>query len=200
MVSIGGGAVATALVALIFAVTKFVDGAWIVILLVPVLVFTFSRIHHHYQGLAKHLSLEDYGAPPPVPRHRVILPLSGVHRGTVAALRYALLLSDDVTAVHVSIDPDEAKRVKDKWELWGEGVRLVILDSPYRLMLEPLLGYIEEVAAQRQPNEAITIVVPQFVPKRRWTNVLHTQTAFMLRLVLLFRPGIVVTDVPYQVE
>jgi len=200
MVSNGVGAVATAMVALIFAVTKFVDGAWIVILLVPVLVFTFSRIHHHYQGLAKHLSLEDYGAPPPVPRHRVILPLSGVHRGTVAALRYALLLSDDVTAVHVSIDPDEAKRVKDKWELWGEGVRLVILDSPYRLMLEPLLGYIEEVAAQRQPNEAITIVVPQFVPKRRWTNVLHTQTAFMLRLVLLFRPGIVVTDVPYQVE
>jgi len=79
-------------------------------------------------------------------------------------------------------------------------VRLVILDSPYRMLLEPLLGYIEEVAAQRQPNETITIVVPQFVPRRRWNNLLHTQTAFMLRLVLLFKPGIVITDVPYQVE
>ena len=200
MVSNGVGAVATAVVTIIFAITKFVDGAWIVILLMPVLAFIFSRIHHHYRSVARHLSLEDYGAPPPVPRHRVILPLSGVHRGTLAALRYALILSDDVTAVHVSIDPDEAERIKEKWEMWGEGVRLVILDSPYRLLLEPLLGYIEEVAAQRQPNETITIVVPQFVPKRRWTNVLHTQTAFMLRLGLLFKPGIVITDVPYQVE
>ena len=200
MVTNGIGAVATAMVTLIFAITKFRDGAWIVVLLMPVLVFAFSRIHHHYRSIAKHLSLEDYGAPPPVPRHRVILPLSGVHRGTLLALRYAHLLSDDVTAVHVSIDPVEAGRIKDKWELWGEGVRLVILDSPYRLLMEPLLGYIEEVAAQRQPNETITIVVPQFVPKRRWTNLLHTQTAFVLRMALLFKTGIVITDVPYQVE
>jgi len=200
MVSNGVGAVATATVTLIFAFTKFRDGAWIVIVLMPVLVFTFSRIQHHYRNVAKHLSLEDYGAPPPVPRHRVILPLSGVHRGTLLALRYAHLLSDDVTAVHVSIDSAEAERIKNKWEVWGEGVRLVILDSPYRLLLEPLLGYIEEVAAQRQPNETITIVVPQFVPRRRWAGLLHTQTAFMLRMALLFKPGIVITDVPYQVE
>jgi len=196
----GFGAVCTAVVALVFATTKFRDGAWVVLVLMPALIVAFSAIHRHYRRLAGHLSLEDYGAPPPVPRHRVILPLSGVHRGTLAALRYALLLSDDVTAVHVSIDPAEAMRIKDKWEVWGEGVRLVILDSPYRLLLEPLLGYIEEVAAQRQPNETITIVVPQFVPKRWWNNLLHTQTAFMLRMGLLFKPGIVITDVPYQVE
>jgi amino acid transporter len=200
MVSNGFGTVCTAVVTLVFATTKFRDGAWIVLLLMPVLVVGLSAIHRHYRGLAGHLSLEDYGAPPLVSRHRVILPLSGVHQGTLAALRYALLLSHDVTAVHVSIDPTEAKRIKDKWELWGEGVRLVILDSPYRLLLEPLLGYIEEVAAQRQPNETITIVVPQFVPRRRWANLLHTQTAFMLRMALLFKPGIVITDVPYQVE
>ena len=128
------------------------------------------------------------------------MPISGVHHGTLAGLRYAMALSDDVTAMHVSLDPEEAERVQRKWDLWGKGVRLVILDSPYRLMIEPLLHYIEEIAAKRQPNEIITIVVPQFVPKRWWHNVLHTQTATWLRLALLFKPGIVVTDVPYQVE
>ena len=83
----------------------------------------------------------------------MILPISGVHQGTLAALRYARALSDDVTAVHVSMDPAEAERVQRKWDSWGKGMRLVILDSPYRLMIEPLLQYIEEISAQRQPNE-----------------------------------------------
>jgi hypothetical protein len=131
---------------------------------------------------------------------RVILPISGVHRGTLSALRYARSLSDDVTAVHVSMDPDEAAKIRHKWETWGEGVRLVILESPYRLLLEPLLSYIQEIADRRQPNETITIVVPQFVPRQRWASLLHTQAAFILRLALLFKPGIVITDVPYQVE
>ena len=196
----GVGAVVTAVVALIFATTKFVQGAWVVLLLMPLLVLMFSAIHRHYRSLASHLSLEAYGAPPPVPRHRVILPVSGVHRGSLAALRYAMLLSDDVTAVHVSLDPEEAARVRKKWDMWGEGVRLVILDSPYRLWLEPLLAYIEEVAANRQPNETLTIVVPNFVPKHWWHNLLHTQAAIVLRLALLFKSGIVVTDVPYHVE
>jgi ABC-type proline/glycine betaine transport system ATPase subunit len=135
-----------------------------------------------------------------VERQRVILALSGVHRGTLNALRYARTLSNDVTAVHVSIDAEEATRLQDKWEEWGEGVRLVILDSPYRLLIEPLLEYIEEICTQRQPNEIITIVVPQFVPRHWYHNLLHTQTAVMLRLALLFKPGIVITDVPYVVD
>jgi amino acid transporter len=200
MIINGFGAICTGLVMLVFAVTKFRDGAWIVLLLMPCLVAIFSYIHRHYRNLAQDLSLEHYGAPPPIARHRVILPISGVHRGTMAALRYARNLSDDVTAVHVSLDPAEADRIRRKWESWGDGVRLVILDSPYRLLLEPLLGYIQEVADQRQPNETITIVVPQFVPTRWWNNLLHTQAALMLRLALLFKPGIVITDVPYQIE
>ena len=194
------GAVCTGIVMVIFAVTKFRDGAWIVLLLMPLLVVTFSAIRRHYTRLAADLSLENYGPPPPVSRHRVILPVSGVHRGTLAALRYARCLSDDVTAVHVSMDPVQAAKLQLKWEQWGEGVRLVILDSPYRLLLEPLLGYIQEVADQRQPNETLTIVVPQFVPKHWWNNLLHTQAAVMLRLALLFKPGVVITDVPYQVD
>jgi len=123
-----------------------------------------------------------------------------VHRGTMAALAYARSLSDDVTAVHVSMDEAEAEKVKNKWDFWGDGVRLVLLDSPYRLMMEPLLDYIEEISAKRLPNETLTIVVPQFVPRRAWHNLLHMQTALVLRVVLLFKPGIVVIDVPYHVD
>jgi amino acid transporter len=196
----GFGAVCTFIVMVVFATTKFTQGAWVILVLVPILVAIFFSIHRHYRALAHNLSLEDYGPPPQVRRHRVLLPVSGVHRGTLAALRYARSLSDDVTAIHVSIDAAEAERVRQKWETWGEGVRLVLLESPYRLLLEPLLGYVQEVARERQPGETITIVVPQFVPDRWWTNLLHTQTALWLRMALMFKPGIVITDVPYQVE
>jgi hypothetical protein len=130
----------------------------------------------------------------------VILPISGVHRGTLAALRYAHTLSDDITAVHVSVDPEESVKVRQKWDYWGDGVRLITLESPYRLLLEPLLEYIEEISHQSHPNEIITVVVPQFVPKHWYHNILHTNTAVWLRLALMFKRGIVITDVPYQVE
>lgn len=104
-----------------------------------------------------------------------------------------------MTAVHVSIEPVETEKVQRKWGTWGKATRLVILDSPYRLFLEPLLGYIEEIISTRQSNETITIVVPQFIPSKRVFNVLHMQTADMLRKELLSKPGVVITDVPYQI-
>jgi hypothetical protein len=164
------------------------------------MVATFFAIHHHYRNLAQSLSLKRDQKRIGIRRHRVILPISGVHEGTLAALSYARALSDDVTAVYVSIDPVEAESIRSKWDVWGEGVRLVILDSPYRLLLEPLLDYIGEVSTKRQPREMITIVVPQFVPRVWWHNLLHTQTATWLRFALLFKRGIVITDVPYHVE
>ncbi len=200
MVINGFGALCTMVVMLVFAATKFSDGAWVVLILIPLIVIGFSGIHVHYRGIARRLSLENYAAMPRIARHRVILPISGVHRGTLAALRYATSLSDDVTAVNISMDPADTEKIKAKWDEWGEGIRLVILESPYRTLLEPLLEYIEEIASQRQPNEIITIVVPQFVPKRTIHNLLHTNTAFWLRAALLFKPGIVITDVPYQVD
>lgn len=200
MLANGFGAVCTAIVMVIFAVTKFHDGAWVVLILIPALVVMFQQINRHYRTLANRLSLETFGgAPPQATRHRVILPVSGVHQGSLAALRYARLLSDDVTAVHVSIEPAETEKVQKKWEKWGEGTRLVILDSPYRLFVEPLLVYLEEIIAQRQPNETITIIVPEFVPSKRWHNFLHMRTASVLRSELLSKPGVVITNVPYQV-
>ena len=196
----GFGALCTAIVMVIFAVTKFKDGAWVVLILIPTLVVGFQLINRHYRNLAGRLSLEKFGGPSPqATRHRVILAVSGVHQGSLEALRYARLLSDDITAVHISIDPEETEKLQNKWELWGEGTRLVIVDSPYRLFVEPLLAYIEEIIARRQPNETITIVVPEFVPSERWHNFLHMQTAKLLRSELLSKPGVVVTNVPYQV-
>ena len=194
------GAVLTAVVALVFAVTKFADGAWIVLILMPTIVGIFYVIHRHYRALAKRLSLDAYAAPPGIMRKRVILPVSGVHQGTLHALRFARSLSSDVTAVHVSVDPEQTERIREKWDIWGEGVRLVILDSPYRLLHEPLMDYIAAVAEHRQPNEFIAVVVPEFVPEHWWQNLLHTQAALTLRFAFRSMPGVVILDVPYQVS
>ena len=195
------GAFCTAIVMLIFAVTKFREGAWVVLIIIPVLVKLFFTVHEHYKDLASHLTLAKFsGLPARQTRHRVIMPVSGIHQGTLEALRYAKLLSDDVTAVHVSIDPMETEKVQKKWKVWGEGTRMVILDSPFRLFIEPMLKYIEEIIDTRQTNETITIVVPQFIPSKRWHQALHMRTADFLRQELLSKPGVVVTDVPYQVR
>lgn len=195
------GALCTGVVMLVFSVTKFHDGAWIVLIITPLLMGLFKLVSRHYRELARRLSLDHYAGPAPhVTRHRVIMPVSGVHQGTLQALRYARMLSDDVTAVHVSTDPDETEKVQKKWNTWGDGVRLYILDSPYRLFLEPLLVYIDEILSQRQPNEVITIVVPQFVAASMAESALHMNTADLLRKELLSTPGIVITDVPYQVS
>lgn len=194
------GALCTGIVMMIFAVTKFREGAWVVLLIIPALVKLFFTIHGHYKDLAAHLTLDKFsGLPARQTRHRVIMPVSGIHQGTLEALRYAKLLSNDVTVVHVSMDPDETEKVQRKWKTWGEGTRLIILDSPFRLFIEPMLQYLEEIIDQRQPNETITIVVPQFIPSKRWHNALHMRTANYLRQELLSKPGVVVTDVPYQV-
>ena len=197
----GFGAVCTFIVMIVFAITKFSEGAWIVLIVIPILVSLFFTVHRHYKELAGHLTLEKFsGLPARRTRHRVIMPISGIHQGTLEALRYAKLLSDDVTAVHVSIDPSETEKVQKKWRTWGEGTRMVILDSPYRLFIEPLLDYIEDVIDHRQPNETVTVVVPQFIPSKGWHNVLHMRTANVLRQELLSRHGVVVTDVPYHVH
>jgi len=201
MIVNGIGAAATCMVMLIFAITKFTEGAWIVLVLTPILVAIFWAIHRHYRHVASKLSLDNYGGGAPhAPRHRVILPLSGIHRGSLEALSYARMLSDDITAVHILIEPSEAEKLQKKWEKWGDGVRLVMLDSPYRQFIEPLLDYINELVRQRQPNEIITVVVPQFVSDTPWEKILHTNTASVLRDELLTTPGIVITDVPYIVS
>jgi hypothetical protein len=200
MLSNGFGALCTAVVTLVFVATKFREGAWIVIVTIPILVVNFTIIHRHYISLARHLSLEKYHSRPMVNHQRVIIPISGVHQGTMAALTYARALSEDITAIYISLDADDARKVQAKWDVYGEGVRLVVLESPYRLLIEPIMEYIEALVRLRRPNEMITVVVPQFISRSIWTNFLHSQTAFILRMGLLLRPGVVIIEVPYQVD
>lgn len=200
MVVNGFGATCTFIVMLVFGITKFLAGAWIVLILIPLLVSIFYAIHHHYRDLAQRLSLDRYAGSQPISHHKVLLPLSGVHRGSLMALRYAQSISNDVTAVHVSIDKHELRKLKRKWQRWGGGVELEIIESPYRELLPPLVSYIRRQAAQCSPGQVISVVVPEFVPHTWWHHLLHMQSATFLRMALLFTPNLVIIEVPYQVD
>jgi amino acid transporter len=192
------GSVTTFAVFMIILITRFTQGAWIVVLLIPLIVLVLLRINRHYQQVAVQLSLERYGAPHRMRNPRVIMPIGGVHRGVLKALEFARSLSPDVTAVYVETSATEGEEVRQKWSQWGDGVRLVCLPSPYRSILSPLINYLHQLEAERQPNDIITVVLPQFVPARWWENLLHNQSAWMIRLALLFRRGYIVIDVPYH--
>ncbi|MBI5193053.1 MAG: APC family permease [Nitrospirae bacterium] len=194
------GAIVTAIVTVVFTIAKFTQGAWVVALLIPLLVLIFYRIHYYYRDLAGELSLENFGAPTRVKRNRVLLLVSGVHRGVLYSLRYAASLSEDITALYVATDPVEAENFKRKWDQWGNGVRLVVIDSPYRQLIEPVIGHIEKMAEDRRPQEMLTIVVPHYVPAHWWQNFLHMNTAIILRAALLRQKNIVVMEVPYHMK
>jgi hypothetical protein len=194
--SIGG--MTTFTVFLIILVTRFTQGAWIVVVLIPLLVAILMRINQHYKQVAEQLSLDEYHAPHRLRHPRVIMPISNVHRGVLKALEFARSLSPDVTAVFVETSTEEGEKLRQKWEQWGDAVRLVSLPSPYRSIITPLLDYLNQLEAERQPNDVITVILPQFVPARWWENLLHNQAAWMIRLALLFRKGFIVIDVPYH--
>lgn len=194
------GAVCTFVVMVIFAVTKFADGAWIVLVIIPSVMLFFAAIKRHYVHIAQDLTMDHYQPLPEVKRHRVIMPINGVHRGTLSALRFAKSIGEEITCVHVAVDAVAAEKLLLKWQQWGEGTKLEIIGSPYRELLTPLLDYITNAAEDCGPDEAITVVMPEFVAHKWWHNLLHTQTAEMLRLRLLFSPGVVIVQVPYQVD
>lgn len=199
MIINGFGALCTLVVMFVFGYTKFQEGAWIIIFLIPLLIGVFYTIHRHYKNLANQLTLEKIPGKTRIERNRVLLLISGVHQGTLAALRYARRITEDVTAVHVSIDPLESQKLEEKWDIYGEGSRLVILQSPYRLMIEPLLEYIVYIEDHMTENEILTIIVPSFISKGRMADVLHLRTGETLRKVLRNRKDTVIIEVPYQV-
>ena len=194
----GLGAAATGVVLVIVTMTKAVEGAWIIIVLIPVLVAVFISTHRHYARVADQLSLKQWHGE--VRQHSTVLvPIGGVHRAVLQAVEYARSLSDDVRALFVDTDPVSTEKVRKDWERWGEGTMLVVLPSPYRSLMEPLLEYIEQLQAAH-PDDYVTVILPEFVPKRWWQHLLHNQRALLIKGALLFRPRVVVTSVPFHLE
>ncbi len=206
----GVGAAATGLVTIIVLVANFLRGAWIVALLIPAFVWMFQAIKRYYSSVARQLSLEDLE-----PRewmdvsdcrsHKIVVPISGMHQGTLAALHFARSMSTDVTAVIVDVEPERTTRVREKWPVWGHGLPLVALESPYRSVIRPLLSYLKKVD-QRDPERGLAVVVlPEFVPPHWWNHLFHNQTAILFKAILTYQrgktgKGRVVINVPYHLE
>ena len=194
----GVGAVVTGIVLLVVAATKAHEGAWIIMLLIPLNVMFFRATRKHYDGVAAQLSLK--GWTPNGHRHNtVIVPVGGIYRSVIGALDYARTLSPDVRALYVNIDAAATEQVRKEWPKWGEGVPLVTLESPYRSLMEPMLEYIDQISSEH-PADYITIVLPEFVPAKWWHHLFHNQRALLIKGALLFKPNTVVTSVPFHLR
>ncbi|NTU83333.1 MAG: APC family permease [Chloroflexales bacterium] len=196
----GIGATLTAVVLVVLSVTKFTHGAWVVMVLIPLLVILFQVIHRHYIGVAEQLSLTTAAKPIPVRRLTAICLVSGIHKGVLPALELAKSLApDNVTAVYVNLDPEHIERVKTRWAEWGCEVPLVVLESPYRSLITPLMNYIDEIEGRYRDGH-VMVILPEFIPLRWWEHLLHNQTGLILRTALMFRKGKTVISVPYKLE
>jgi amino acid transporter len=190
------GGITTGVVMFVIAGTKFVHGAWVVVLLIPLLSVAFNGVKKHYEFVARELSLE--GFRPKVPSgHTVVVLISGVHRGVLEALQYAKALSPNVTALSVEIDHQATERIRERWRQWGMGIPLTVLKSNYRSVVRPLLDYLDDFL-EKNPGQVVTVVLPEFIASRWWHHLLHNQTAFLIKGALLFRRGVIVTSVPHH--
>ena len=195
----GVGATATLLVLVVLILTKFIHGAWIVVFLIPLLVLMFRHVHRHYEQVAAQLTMATTETLRPI-RHEVIVPISGIHRGVMRALEYAKSIAPGhVTAVYVDLDEDATKSLRDKWKKFAGDIELVVLASPYRALTRPLLRYIDRVESDHK-DDLVTIVLPEFVPAKWWQHLLHNQSSLTLKAALLFKEGVIVTNVPYHLK
>lgn len=192
----GIGAATTGVVMVIITLTKFTHGAWVVVALIPILVLIFRGIHGHYAWFKQELAL-DWTAFSQH-EHTFIVPISSINKSVVAALQYAKSLApDNVVAVHVSLDPEKAKRLKEQWETYNFGIKLVVLHSPYRSVVGPLINFIERIE-RRDPNHMVTLLLPEFVTAKWWHALLHNQTTLYIKAALMFHRGLVVISFPYH--
>ena len=192
----GLGAVATALVSIVQVATKFTEGAWIVVLIIPLIIMLLLEIHRHYEHFARDIAYTGH-APLMFLHHTVIVPVNGITKASAGALVYATTIAEDVRAVYVEVDAAAARRLRAAWEEWDIGVELVILPSPYRSLIRPLVEYVRELE-DSGVTDLVTIVVPEVVPRKWWEHLLHNKSALFIRTAFLFRAHVVVTTVPYM--
>ena len=187
------GAATTCLVLVIVASVKFVHGAWVVLLAVPAFVWIFLKIRRHYFQVSTELSLASYDQVREL-KHTVVVPVPGPNRASLGAVEYARSISKDVIAVQVNVNGEDPDKLQAQWGQWVSDVPLVVLNSPYRSILRPLLNFIDEVEKFRN-DDVVTVLLPEFVPAHWWEHLLHNQNGLILRSALAFKPKVVVTSV-----
>jgi len=190
------GATATSVAVLDIAFVKFLHGAWVVVIAIPLLVYAFRRVRLHYFLLGTQLSLGDYEKPKPR-RNTVVVPVADINKVVLAAIEYAHSISADVIALRVNLDHADRREFERRWQEWAGDTPLVVLNSPYRSILRPVLQFVEEISRLR-PEDVITVILPEFVPARWWHELMHNQTGLLLRSALLFKPRVVVTSVRHH--
>ena len=195
----GFGAITTFIVLSFIVYEKFKEGAWIVLMLIAILVFAFRKIHDHYADAAGQLRLPKEPEPDMPLINTVLVLVPGLHRGVLPALKYARLISPDCRAVYIETDPERSQQLKARWEEWSFGVPLVILDSTYRSLISPIMRYLDAVQAERR-RHLITVIVPEFVPTKRWHQLLHGNNGLLLKFALMRRKDVVVTNVRYYLQ
>jgi hypothetical protein len=204
------GTLATLVTLVVIIESKFTKGAWVIVVLIPILFYTFKIINRRYELTSVELDLKKGGLGgllKPLKEHmpKVIVPVSRLHKGTLAALRFAASLSKDVSAVVVNVDQQETYKLKLAWRSMNFDIPLVILDSPYRSVVNPFLDFLVE-QDEREPEKGKAIVVmPSFVPGKLWQNILHNQTAAILKASLVYRgqkseQTRVIVEIPYQMR
>jgi hypothetical protein len=187
------GAGTTTVVLLIVAAVKFTQGAWLVLVAIPSFVWLFLQIRRHYFDVATELSLASYAQITDLV-HTVVVPVPGPNRASLGAIEYARSLSKDVIAVQVNTEGEDPDKLVAQWENWVPDVPLVVLSSPYRSIVRPLLQFVGEMETFRD-NDIVTVLFPEFVPARWWQHLLHNQNGLLLRSALSFKPKVVVTSV-----
>lgn len=198
-ISLLGGTM-TAIVTLVLAITKFAQGACIVVLLIPIMVIIFLRINQHYRQLADQLRLpEEATTELPEIKNSVIVIVPGIHKGILPALQYAKSLSPDCRAVYIEAEAEGTPLIEERWEKWGQGIPLVVLESPYRSIVQPLLKYLDEVKEEKA-RHIVTVIIPEFVPAKWWHGLLHNQMGIRLKIALLFRRDVILTNIRYYLE
>lgn len=199
----GFGAIITGIVVVVIAVSKFFAGAWIVLIFIPAMMIIFKKIKRHYLDMAEqlHLPLEEgpYQAKP-LGTHYVIVPVASPTRVVAETMRYAKKIGDEVIALHIATDKEAIPAVEEKWRQWNPEVNLVTIYSPYRLVIQPLLQYVEKLTRRKQPEDYITVVIPEFETRKWWHRLLHNQTGLVLRTLLIFNKNVVVATLPFHLQ
>ncbi|HEX2927146.1 MAG TPA: APC family permease [Ruminiclostridium sp.] len=201
----GFGTLTTAIVVLIIAFEKFKSGAWIVIVITPILVLMFLRIKMHYAALAKQLEIKEsdlkgFSIEKSCYRNLVIVPLESINQSSLRALRFAKTISDKVIAFNISIDEEQANKIKEKYSMINTDIPLIVKYSPYRKVVSPLLKFIESTEYEYEKGDMITVILPQFSVKSWWQKIMHNNTSYFIQKELLKHKHIVVATMPLQLK